>query len=92
MRARAEARFVGKVQGVYFRAYAERFARELGVNGFAMNMPDGSVRAVFEGEKAGIEEVVRKLRTEHPYARVDSVDIRWSDCQDEFECFEVRHF
>lgn len=91
MRARAEARFIGKVQGVYFRAYAERFARELGVDGFVMNMPDGSVRAVFEGEREDIEEVVRKLRSEHPHARVDAVDLAWSECKDEFRCFEVRH-
>jgi acylphosphatase len=91
MRVRAEARFIGKVQGVYFRDYARRFAAELDILGWVMNMPDGSVRAVFEGEKEDIDKVVRRLRTEHPAAKVDSVEIDWSDCKGGFDRFEVRY-
>ena len=71
MRIRAEAKFTGNVQGVYFRDYTRRFATEIGIVGWVMNMPDGSVRAVFEGEREDIERIVRKLRTEHPAARID---------------------
>ncbi|MBC7108293.1 MAG: acylphosphatase [Methanomassiliicoccales archaeon] len=89
MKARAEVRFSGKVQGVYFRAYTKRFADELGVMGFVKNMPDGSVYAVFEGEKESIEEVIRKLRDEHPYACVKSIEIKWLSCRDEFNEFKI---
>ncbi|MCQ5376107.1 MAG: acylphosphatase [Methanomassiliicoccales archaeon] len=89
MKARAEVKFSGKVQGVYFRAYTKRFADELGVVGFVKNMPDGSVYAVFEGEKELIDEVVRKLREEHPYARVNSIEIKWSSFRDEFDEFKI---
>lgn len=91
MRVRAEVRFTGKVQGVYFRDYARRFATEVGVVGWVMNMPDGSVDAAFEGEREDIELIIKKLRTEHPAARVDDVKIKWSECEHESDDFEIRY-
>ena len=92
MRVRAETRFTGKVQGVYFRDYTRRFATEIGVVGWVTNIPDGSVGAVFEGEREDIEKVIMKLRTEHPAARVDRVEINWSECKGEFDSFEIRYW
>ncbi len=83
--------FIGRVQGVYFRDFTQRSARALGLTGWVMNMPDGSVRAVFEGKKESIEEIILKLRTQHPSARVDQVEVRWIEGADEFEDFEIRY-
>lgn len=90
MNVRAEARFYGLVQGVYFRAYTVDFAKRLAVTGWVRNLSDGTVMAVFEGERSDIEEVVRKLREEHPAARVDRVDITWSDAVGQFDDFSIR--
>jgi acylphosphatase len=90
MMVRAEARFHGLVQGVYFRAYTVDFAKRRGVTGWVRNLSDGSVGAVFEGERADIEEVVRQLREEHPAARVDSVEIKWSEPLGQFDDFAIR--
>lgn len=91
MKARAEVRFYGKVQQVFFRDYTRRFANRMGVKGWVMNCKDGSVKAVFEGEKADILEVIRLLREEHPYARVDRVDVKWGDFTGEFSDFTIRY-
>ena len=48
----------GRVQGVFFRASLERLARERGVSGFARNLDDGSVEAVFEGPPEAVEELI----------------------------------
>jgi len=87
----AEVSFFGRVQGVFFRDYTRRFALPLGITGWVMNMPDGSVRAVFEGERRDIEELIRKLRHEHPAAQVDDVSISWSEGDRRHDDFRVRH-
>jgi acylphosphatase len=89
MRARAEVRFRGKVQGVHFRDFTRRFARRMNVKGWVKNMPDGSVEAMFEGRDDDVNELIRLLSEEHPYARVDHVDVIWTACKDEFSRFDI---
>ena len=91
MKARAEARFKGRVQGVFFRDYTSRFSQELGLTGWVRNCRDGSVQAVFEGEKADIQEVIRRLREEHPHAIVQDVQVEWEEPRDEFQDFKVTY-
>jgi acylphosphatase len=54
------------------------------------NLPDGTVAATFEGEKENIEEVIRLLREEHPIARVEKIDVKWSACQDQYDRFDIK--
>ncbi len=91
MKARAEARFMGRVQGVFFRDFTQRAAHPLGITGWVMNMPDGSVEAVFEGEKEKIKKLIDKLETEHPTAKVENTEVKWSEPKNEFRSFEVRY-
>lgn len=53
-------------------------------------MWDGSVEAVFEGDKEKIEEVVEWCRNEQPYAKVTEVVLNWQEYEGEFKDFEVR--
>lgn len=41
----------GKVQGVFYRANTQKVAEILGLKGFVMNQPDGSVYCEAEGEE-----------------------------------------
>jgi len=91
MKVRAVAIFRGRVQGVYFRAHCEEKARELGLEGFVRNRHDGAVEAIFEGERELIEECIEWNRISQPYARVDSVDVRWSEATGEFRGFQTQH-
>jgi acylphosphatase len=90
VKVRAEAIFRGKVQGVHFRDYARMFSRKRGVFGWVKNLPDGTVEAMFEGEKENIEEVIRLLRQEHPLASVERIDLKWSMCQDQYDRFDIK--
>ena len=89
MVARAEARFFGKVQGVSFRAFTRRYAINQGVHGWVRNLPDGSVEALFEGEKKDIEHVIHRLCKEHPVAEVERFEVRWSETTGEFDSFAI---
>ena len=53
----------GRVQGVGFRLFAVRVAREMGLSGFVRNLPDGlSVEAVAQGESERVRQFVGALR------------------------------
>lgn len=82
--------FEGKVQGVYFRQYARRWANMLSISGYVQNMPDGTVHGVFEGQRQAVQELIRKLRNEHPTAEVARMDIKVEEPEG-LEGFEVKH-
>ena len=54
------------------------------------NEDDGSVSAVFEGDREDIEKVVHRLCTEHPIAKVERFEIRWAEPVGEFDSFSIR--
>ena len=65
----------GFVQGVGFRFAVEREARSRGVAGWVRNRPDGTVEAVFEGEREDVEALVDFCRRGPRGAEVDRVDV-----------------
>ena len=69
------ARFAvsGRVQGVGYRWFAARTARELGLRGWVRNAPDGSVEAVGAGSDDALEAFGAALRRGPVGSRVDAV-------------------
>ena len=65
----------GHVQGVFFRDSVRRHAVTAGVSGWARNMRDGTVEAVFEGEPDAVERMVAFCHDGPCGARVDRVDV-----------------
>jgi acylphosphatase len=65
----------GHVQGVFFRETTKRRALSADVAGWVRNLPDGSVEAVFEGERVAVERLVDYVREGPRGARVDWVDV-----------------
>jgi acylphosphatase len=80
----------GRVQGVFFRAWAREQADGLGVRGWIRNRPDGHVEAHVEGDEAAVGAMIEKLRDGPSAATVDDVRIWDADVCD-FDDFEVRH-
>ncbi len=77
--ARARAVVRGRVQGVFFRAETRDRARSLGVAGWARNAPDGTVEAVFEGDRDRVEALVEWCRRGPRLADVAAVDVEWEE-------------
>ena len=69
----------GRVQGVGFRWYAVRRAGEHEVRGYVRNLADGSVEVVAEGERDALEAFVDDLRAGPRGARVEHVELNWSE-------------
>ena len=53
----------GSVQGVGFRFFAERAAREAGVTGWVRNRPDGTVETLAEGKEDAVARYLERLRS-----------------------------
>jgi acylphosphatase len=88
---RLQATVHGRVQGVSFRYYTQRRARELGLTGYVRNVWDGTVEAVAEGQRTDLEELLVFLRTGPRAAFVTQVDIQWPAPTGDFDRFEVRY-
>ena len=56
-------RISGRVQGVFYRAFAQERARALGVNGFVRNIPGGGVEAMLEGERKQVGELLKAMKS-----------------------------
>lgn len=81
----------GKVQGVGFRNFTQRNARQLGVNGYAKNLPNGKVEVVAEGDKAQLDTLIALLKRGPRFARVDSLDVDERSFTGEYESFGIRY-
>jgi len=82
----------GRVQGVFFRASAQKRARELELGGWAHNLVDGRVEFVVEGEKEHVTQFIEWCKVGTPLARVENIEVREENCVGEFDNFAIREF
>lgn len=80
----------GKVQGVGFRAFTERQARDLGLSGWVRNLSDGTVEVTAEGPRSQLKQLVEYLKQGPTAARVDNVDVQWRNATNGYDDFSVR--
>lgn len=82
----------GVVQGVGYRWYAARHARELGLSGYARNLDDGRVEVVSAGDAQAMARLEALLRAGPAHARVDTVERHEevSDPQVPTRSFDIR--
>lgn len=78
----------GRVQGVGFRFYMERKAREFGVTGWVRNRRDGAVEAVVQGTTGAVEAMIAWARRGPPSAVV--AEVRVTDASGDYAAFDTR--
>ncbi len=66
----------GRVHGVYYRGTAAARAREMGITGYARNLPDGRVEVLAQGAAAAVEAFVQWLWIGSAAAKVTAVEVR----------------
>jgi len=82
----------GRVQGVFFRSFTSRQASKLGITGYARNLYDGrTVEVQAEGEKTKLEELIDNLKKGPPGAKVERIDITWSDYTGNYSHFSIKY-
>ena len=80
----------GVVQGVGFRYFTIRQAREVGVSGWVKNTYDGKVEIIAEGEEWQLKEFTENVKVGPSHSSVSGVEVQEEKYQNEFKEFEVR--
>jgi acylphosphatase len=88
----AHAIIAGKVQGVCFRMETKHTAEQFNVNGWVKNKSDGSVEAMFEGEKENVESILRWCKESGPpLSDVIDVAVNWEGFSGKFNEFKITY-
>jgi acylphosphatase len=80
----------GRVQGVGYRYFAQKAARQLGLAGWVRNLPDGSVECFASGSPPGLKEFERQLHQGPMLSQVRGVEVHDTVSGATLSGFEVR--
>ena len=81
---------MGKVQGVGYRYFVLRVARELQLSGWVRNLSDGSVEAVATGPTKSLDRLAAELHVGPPRAEVRHVNAEEAVADAKIEGFHIR--
>ncbi|HKJ67220.1 MAG TPA: acylphosphatase [bacterium] len=82
---------IGLVQGVGFRYFTFKRARELGVTGYVKNLPDGTVEIEAEGDRGQLEELIEALKVGPRSAVVNDLRVSWDISDEKYNQFRIEY-
>lgn len=80
----------GLVQGVGFRYYCYKTAKEYGITGYAKNLYNGDVEIAAQGEEGLLNDFLKNIKIGPPMSRVTALhkeDIKYDDKIKTFEVY-----
>lgn len=84
--------FEGRIQGVGFRAWCQRFAVQYGCTGTVRNMSNGMVEMQIQGDSAKIKTVLSCIKEGNMFIRVDEMHIKEIALQPDEKRFGVDYY
>ncbi|MDD1749299.1 MAG: acylphosphatase [Methanothrix sp.] len=81
-------RVSGRVQGVFFRAFTQEKANELGIKGWVRNIPGGGVESVLEGERQKVGELLGLMKVGPEGAMILGIELSEIKCKG-YEDFKI---
>jgi acylphosphatase len=82
---------LGFVQGVGFRAYVRKNARDLSLKGYVKNLPDQRVEVLVQGSKEDIQKLIVICEKGTFFSEIKSVQVEWEEIEEKFTVFEILH-
>ncbi len=79
----------GRVQGVGYRDFVERYTKEQGLSGWAKNNRDGSVEVVIQGTPDELKSCIEVLNQGSLLAKVESLSVEWRTPEKQLEDFKI---
>jgi acylphosphatase len=83
-------RISGLVQGVGYRSFVVRVARQLGIAGYVKNLFDGDVEILAEGELGILNQFIEEAKIGPRYSDVRDIKVEWREPTGAFDDFDVR--
>ncbi len=89
-KVRAHVVITGRVQGVFFRLETQKAVYSTGgVSGWVRNRSDGTVEAVFEGNKDEVEAIIQWCHKGSPHSNVENVEVKLEEYTGQFTGFDI---
>jgi acylphosphatase len=81
----------GRVQGVFYRAWAREVALKLNLTGWVRNRDDGCVELTVEGPREYLESLIERCWKGPPSAQVTDIQCTWEEASQDLEPFQILH-
>ena len=83
------AKIYGRVQGVGFRFFVQRYAKELRIFGYAKNLVDGTVEVLAQGREVDLQEMIKNIKIGPRLAKVERLEIVFRKPKEYFYDFKI---
>ena len=80
---------LGFVQGVGFRRFIQKKAKELGLFGWVKNLPDGRVEILAQGSKDSIEQLIKIAEEGNIFSDVKDVVVNFEKGEQKLNDFSI---
>ncbi len=80
----------GRVQGVYFRAFTRKQAIQLGLTGYAKNLPNGDVEIIACGSETALKQLVDWCHKGPILAKVRQLTVTPLQTDQHFSSFTIQ--
>ena len=81
----------GLVQGIGFRYFTQRKARQYNLSGYVKNLPNGNVLCEVEGDDGIVRDFIKELKIGPSFSRVSGATVNTSSDLYGYKSFEVRY-
>jgi len=81
----------GKVQGVGFRYFTYKVAKELDLNGYVRNTYDGKVEIIASGSEKSIEKFVKSIKKGPTFSKVLDLEINKIEMNEQYGSFVIKY-
>ncbi|MDK2826981.1 Acylphosphatase [Methanolobus vulcani] len=89
MKKRAEIIIHGRVQKAGFRDFIDEIAFDLDLTGRVMNLDDGTVQVICEGEGSNINILLEKVNVTQYPIKVMNIDVVFKEPTHEYSIFDI---
>ncbi|HDL19311.1 MAG TPA: acylphosphatase [Bacteroidetes bacterium] len=82
---------IGRVQGVGFRYFVYRLAKQYGLTGIVKNLFDGRVYIEIEGDREIMQAFMKDVERGNSWADVVKLDVGWQKFSGKYKTFEIAY-